>query len=89
MQLPIERSPVEREAFDVAEVIVIDDVDDWADDRRPFFLDAGQKRFQPALRRLTVSIEENQDLAGGSLGSDHSGFDETNLEIEEPEVIWH
>ena len=32
MKLPVETAPVERERLDVGKVVVVDDVDDWADD---------------------------------------------------------
>jgi len=33
MKLPVESAPVERKRLDVRKVVIVDDVDDWTDDR--------------------------------------------------------
>lgn len=56
MHLPIERTPMQFETFDVAEIVVRYDIDDGAHYFFAIILNTGKQWLQPTSRTLTVGI---------------------------------
>ncbi len=75
---PVHGAPVRVEAARVGEGLVVDDVDDGADDRLRRLTESVEERLQPAGGRLDVRIEEGQHLTGGRLGADDAPLDEAD-----------
>ena len=62
MHLPIKCAPMKLKTFNITEIIVGDDVDNWTDDLFTVLFDPRQKRLQPSIGAFAVSVQKGEYL---------------------------